>query len=118
MVIVDVSGAGPVRMLLDSGAKSSSFSKLFADAFPALMRDAGSRTATIGGAGAMRTVEVKVLKDVAMSVDGRVRRVGSIDVSKEGRGEHGAVGQDVLRAEGGFALDFTTMDFSFLPSAP
>lgn len=118
MVIVDVSDAGPVRMLLDSGAKSSSFSKLFADTFPALMRNADTQTVTIGGAGARKTIEVKVLKNVAMGVDGRVRRVGAIDVSKEGRGEHGAVGQDVLRAEGGFALDFTTMDFSFLPDAP
>lgn len=118
MVIVDVAGAGPVRMLLDSGAKSSSFGKLFAGEFPALLRDASTRTATIGGAGGMKTIEVKVLKNVAMIVDGRVRRLESIDVSEAERGAHGMVGQDVLRAEGGFALDFTTMDFSFLPVAP
>jgi len=115
MTIVDVVGAGRVRMLLDSGARRSSLNATFAGAYPALVQDAPSEKSTIGGAGGTKTIDVRVLKNVTVVADGRPRQVESVSVSDEKKGEHGALGQDVLRAEGGFALDFNTMDFVFLP---
>lgn len=115
MAIVEVAGAGRVRMLLDSGARRSSLNGLFAADYPAAVRNAPTETQTIGGAGAIRTLEVRVLRDVTVLADGRPRRVERLSVSGEKKGEHGTLGQDVLRAEGGFALDFNTMDFVFLP---
>jgi len=115
MTIVDVVGAGRVRMLLDSGARRSSLNATFAGAYPAVVQNAPREKSTIGGAGGMKTIDVRVLKNVTVLADGRPRRIDSITVSDEERGEHGALGQDVLRAEGGFALDFNTMDFVFLP---
>jgi predicted aspartyl protease len=116
MAVVEFAGAGWLRMLLDTGAKHSSLTDSFALSFPALMKGAEVRSSTIGGAGGTKTIEVRVLKNVALAADGQVRRVGTINVSNEGRREHGILGQDVLRADGGFALDFTTMDFVFLPA--
>jgi hypothetical protein len=116
MTIVDVAGAGRVRMLLDSGARRSSLNATFANAFPALVQNVPSEKSTIGGAGGMKTIDVRVLKNVTVVADGRPRRAESVSVTSEKKGEHGALGQDVLRAEGGFALDFNTMDFVFLPA--
>jgi predicted aspartyl protease len=116
MTIVDVAGAGRVRMLLDSGARRSSLNETFANAFPALVQNVPSEKSTIGGAGGMKTIDVRVLKNVTVVADGRPRRAESVSVTSEKKGEHGALGQDVLRAEGGFALDFNTMDFVFLPA--
>jgi predicted aspartyl protease len=115
MTIVDVGGAGRVRMLLDSGARRSSLNATFANVFPALVQNVPSEKSTIGGAGGMKTIDVRVLKNVTVVVDGRPRRADSVSVTDEKKSEHGALGQDVLRAEGGFALDFNTMDFVFLP---
>lgn len=115
MAIVDVAGAGRVRMLLDSGARRSSLNGTFAADFPAAVQNVPSEKATIGGAGGTQTIDVRVLRNVTVLADGRPRQVASMSVSGEKAGEHGALGQDVLRAEGGFALDFNTMDFVFLP---
>lgn len=116
MALVELVGAGSLRMLLDTGAKASSLTDSFALSFPSLVKGAEVKRSTIGGAGGLRTIEVRVLKNVAFSADGQVRRIETIDVAKEGRREHGVLGQDVLRTDGGFALDFTTMDFVFLPA--
>jgi predicted aspartyl protease len=116
VAIVDFAGAGRIRMMLDSGAKSSSLNGTFAAAFPALVRNAPTQQRTFGGAGGSQTVDIRVLRDATISIDGRARKVDSITVSAEEKDEHGALGQDILRAEGGFALDFRTMDFVFLPS--
>jgi predicted aspartyl protease len=115
MAIVDVAGAGRARMLLDSGARRSSLNGTFAADFPAAVQNVPSEKATIGGAGGTQTIDVRVLRNVTVLADGRPRQVASVSVSAEKAGEHGALGQDVLRAEGGFALDFNTMDFVFLP---
>lgn len=115
MAMVEIAGAGRVRMLLDSGARRSSLNATFASAYPAMVQNAPSEKQTIGGAGAMKTIEVRLLRNVAVVADGRARRVEAISVSDEKKAEHGALGQDVLRAEGGFALDFAAMDFVFLP---
>jgi predicted aspartyl protease len=115
MTIVEFGGAGRLRMLLDSGARQTSLNATFAADFPMVVQNAPSETSTIGGAGATRTVDVRVLRNVTVLADGRPRRIESVTVSGEKKGEHGAMGQDVLRAEGGFALDFNTMDFVFLP---
>jgi hypothetical protein len=102
-------------MLLDSGARRSSLNGTFAADFPAAVQNVPSEKATIGGAGGTQTIDVRVLRNVTVLADGRPRQVASVSVSAEKAGEHGALGQDVLRAEGGFALDFNTMDFVFLP---
>jgi predicted aspartyl protease len=118
MVVVEVAGAGRVRMLLDSGARRSALSALFGSTYPTLLADAESRTKTIGGAGGSKKIEVRTLEDVTVVVDERPRKLESVDVevTDEKATEHGVVGQDLLRADGGFALDFNTMDFIFLPA--
>lgn len=116
MVVVEVAGAGRVRMLLDSGARRSSLNGTFAAAYPAVVQNAAIEKQSFGGAGAVRTIDVRVLRNVAILADERPRRVDAITVSSETKGEHGMLGQDVLRAEGGFALDFNAMDFVFLPA--
>lgn len=115
MTIVEFGGAGRARMLLDSGARRTSLNATFAADFPAVVQNAPTETSTIGGAGATQTIDVRVLRNVTVLADGRPRRIESVTVSGEKKGEHGSIGQDVLRAEGGFALDFNTMDFVFLP---
>jgi len=115
MVLLELAGAGQLRLLLDSGAKHSSLNGLFATAYPKLMTNAARQSQKVGGAGGVQTVDVRVLPELTLIADGRARRIQSVSVSDDDRGEHGAIGQDVLRAEGGFALDFNTMDFIFLP---
>jgi predicted aspartyl protease len=116
MAIVDVAGAGRVRVLLDTGARRSSLNGRFAADYPAAVQNVPSEKQTIGGAGGMQTIDVRVLRNVTLLVDGRPRQVAALSVSGETKSEHGSIGQDVLRAEGGFALDFDKMDFVFLPA--
>lgn len=118
MVLVDIERAGRVRMLLDSGARRSALSSLFGSTYPALLANAKHSSKTIGGAGGTKKIDVRTLEDVTIVVDGQRRKVDAIDVevSDEKELEHGMIGQDVLRADGGFALDFNTMDFIFLPA--
>jgi predicted aspartyl protease len=115
LVVVDVAGGGRVRLLLDSGAKHSSLNGLFAKAYPKLLQNAARQSQKVGGAGGVQTVDVRVLPELTLVADGRARQIESVSVSDDDGDEHGALGQDVLRAEGGFALDFRTMDFIFLP---
>lgn len=117
LVIVDIERAGRVRMLLDSGARRSALSSLFGSTYPALLNDAKRSTKTVGGAGGTKQIEVRTLTNVTVVVDGQPRKLDAVDVevSDEKEMEHGIIGQDVLRADGGFALDFNTMDFIFLP---
>lgn len=113
--IVEMAGVGRVRMLIDSGARRSAFNGAFAAAYPNAMHGAASEKTTIGGAGGMQTLDVRVLRNVTIVADGERRSVDSVRVSSEQRPEHGVLGQDVLRAGGGFALDFVAMDLVFLP---
>lgn len=118
MVIVDIERAGRVRMLLDSGARRSALSSLFGSTYPALLANATHGSKMLGGAGGSKQIDVRTLRDIAVVVDGRRRKLDAIDVetSDEKELEHGVIGQDVLRVDGGFALDFNTMDFIFLPA--
>lgn len=117
MAIVDIGGAGRVRMLLDTGARRSWLTGRFAVAFPGVVENAPSEKRTFGGAGGSHTADVRVLRNVTVVADGQSRKVDSITVSSDTkRDEHGAPGQDVLRADGGFALDFRTLDFVLLPA--
>lgn len=116
MTLVELAGVGRVRLHLDSGARRSSLNATFSADYPAVVKDAPAKTSTIGGAGGSQTIDVRVLRNVSVVADGRPRRLDAVDVSGEKKAEHGTLGQDVLRAEGGFALDFNTMDFVFLPA--
>ncbi len=113
---LQLAGAGRVRLFLDSGAKATSFNAAFASAFPAVMRGATTKEVTFGGAGGSQTRNVRVLSSATFVADGRARKLASVTVSDETKNELGTLGQDVLRADGGFALDFNAMDFVFLPA--
>ena len=113
---LEFAGAGRVRLFLDSGAKATSLNAAFASAFPAVMRNAATKKMTFGGAGGSRTRNVRILSNATLVADGRARRLASVTVSDETKNEYGTLGQDVLRADGGFALDFSAMDFVFLPA--
>jgi predicted aspartyl protease len=116
--IVRVDGNGhPLRMFLDSGAGRTNLTPLATRDYATLLEGAGSRDVRVGGAGGSRTYE-----DAAtiprLSIQVAAQTVNLEDVHVVGDlddGHHGTIGQDVLRAGGGYVIDFDAMRFDLLP---
>lgn len=116
LVLVHAEGADiPLRMVLDSGARSTNFARRVAAEAPGLMQGATRRARTIGGAGGeVRDEEAMEIPRVTLSVGARSVTLEDVGVHGDPANErHGTLGQDVLAR--GYVLDFNTMRFELAP---
>lgn len=119
---VAIVGAGDaaLRMLVDTGAQRTSLSHIVERDFPALIARGETRSTTIGGAGGTRTEsEALAIPELTLDVAGQSVALADVRLLRQTRAmeRHGILGQDVLRAHGGYVLDFETMRFELLPRA-
>jgi predicted aspartyl protease len=108
----------PVQLALDSGAQTSSLRPRFAEAFPERMAAASTSTEEVGGVGGAVTRESRSIATLVLGF-GSNSSVSLADVplneeSLNQPGDYGRIGQDVLRARGGYVLDFGTMRFDLV----
>jgi hypothetical protein len=117
LVLVTAAAAeGPLLMTLDTGARTTQLTPHAAEAYPRLVADARTETGTIAGVGGERRDEIQIIPRLDLSVDGfdiALRDVRLAAFARDAR--HGVLGQDVLRAGGGYALDFEALRFEILP---
>ncbi|QGZ96313.1 retroviral-like aspartic protease family protein [Terricaulis silvestris] len=117
-VLVSVTANGnPVQLFMDSGAQSSNLTPLATQQFPTLLQGADTRNVRIGGAGGSRVHEnAAVLPNLAINVGDRTVTIENVDVIGDASdGHHGTLGQDVLRAGSGYAIDFDALRLELLP---
>lgn len=108
----------PIQLALDSGAQTSSLRPRFAEAFPGRVVAASASTEAVGGVGGAVMRESRAIPTLDLSF-GQNASVSLADVplnieSLNQPGDHGRIGQDVLRARGGYVLDFGTMRFELI----
>lgn len=104
----------PLQFALDSGADASSLRPLFGTTFPSLVGDARRVTSNQGGVGGTVGRESRVISKVRLDFSGTKLTLRNLSMSEEASNEpadYGRLGQDVLRAKGGYVLDFTQMRF-------
>lgn len=106
----------PVRMLVDTGARRSTLTELATTEFPALLEGARRRDVRVRGAGGSRTYDgAAVIPRLAVNVGARVVTLENVRVVGDGdQHRYGIIGQDVLRAGCGFAIDFDAMRLELL----
>jgi predicted aspartyl protease len=105
----------PVQFALDSGAEQTSLRPRFSATFPALVKNAVPTKSVQGGAGGTVERETRVVPSVTLDFGGTVLTLRNLEMSEESLvqgGDHGRIGQDVLRARGGYTLDFDLMRFA------
>jgi len=103
-----------IQFKIDSGANTTSLRPLFATTFPALVAGAKATTARMGSVGATVERVQRVVPSLALDFGGTTLTLKDIDLNGEETvkiGDHGRLGQDALRAKGGYVLDFTRMRF-------
>ncbi|WP_232305303.1 retropepsin-like aspartic protease [Erythrobacter dokdonensis] len=111
----------PIQLALDSGAQTSSLRPRFAEAFPERVAAASASTEAVGGVGGAVMRESRSIAMLELSF-GPSSSVTLADVplneeSLNQPGDHGRIGQDMLRARGGYVLDFGTMRFDLVEAA-
>ena len=108
----------PIQLALDSGAQTSSLRPRFAEAFPERMVAASASSEEVGGVGGAVKRESRSIArlELGFGPDSWVS-LADVPINEESLnqpGDHGRVGQDVLRARGGHVLDFGTMRFDLI----
>jgi predicted aspartyl protease len=108
----------PVQMALDSGAQTSSLRPRFAEAFPERMAATSVSTEAVGGVGGavMRESQSIAMLELGFGPNSSAS-LADVPLNAESLnqpGDHGRIGQDVLRARGGYVLDFGTMRFDLV----
>jgi predicted aspartyl protease len=117
-VLVSVTANGnPVQLFVDSGAQTSHLTPRATQQFPTLLEGADTRNVRIGGAGGSRLHEnAAVIPSLAIGVNGRRVSLENVHVvGDESDRHHGTLGQNVLRAGGGYAIDFDALRLELLP---
>lgn len=108
----------PIQLALDSGAQTSSLRPRFAEAFPERMVAASTSTEEVGGVGGAVMRETRSVPALELALGpGSVISLADVSLNEESLnqpGDHGRIGQDVLRAKGGYVLDFGTMRFDLI----
>lgn len=100
-----------LRFFLDTGAVKSAFYSLAKEAAPSLMDEAETGTSRVGGlGGVIEEQETIVIPSYRIKVSGSEIETGPSTMQlDDGSFRHGAIGQDTLRAFGGFVIDFGAM---------
>lgn len=104
-----------VQFALDSGADRTSLRPLFGSTFPSRVQNAKVTTSNQGGAGGIVKRDKSIVPSVDFEFDGtqlNLRDLGMSEETLNEPGDHARLGQDILRAKGGYVLDFTRMRFS------
>lgn len=116
LVLVSVNGVG-LRLLLDTGARSTFLSRAVLDAAPGLVDGAERRATTIIGAGgAERDPDALRIERLTIEVSGHSVPLSNVSIIGEARGRsHGVLGQDVLLSGAGYVVDFEAMRVEILP---
>ncbi|MCC5995115.1 MAG: aspartyl protease family protein [Oceanicaulis sp.] len=109
---------GTLRLLVDSGARSTLLNTDAAEAFPALVETARRRRTTVAGAGGTQTQDDALsIPSLVLTIGGTPVTLSDVRVLTGGRGaRHGTLGQDAMRAHGGYVLDFRAMRMELLPA--
>lgn len=107
----------PIQLALDSGAQTTSLRPRFAAAFP--QRLATTVVAeVVGGVGGAVSRETRFVPVLALTFgSGPSIDLADVSLNEEALnqpGDHGRIGQDVLRSQGGYVLDFGTMRFALI----
>lgn len=108
------SEAAPLRLLIDTGAKTSELNAKAIRDFPSLATAAVAHEADFQSAGG-RKIDDKAMEipELRLSIAGRAVTLKDVDLfSTAAVDRHGAIGQDVLKQGGRFVLDFDAMRFS------
>jgi hypothetical protein len=87
---------------------------LFSSTFPALVANVPAATSLQGGVGGTVRREQRVLPSFDVDFGGTRLTLKDLPISDEASAEssdHGRLGQDALRARGGYVLDFSLMRF-------
>lgn len=104
-----------LSMLLDTGARRSALYQRAAQAHPQLVAESETRQTRIGGAGGEVTQDALSIPRLALDVAGAEVALEDVSVLPNARGDDdGVVGQDVMRAGRGYAIDFDAMRFELL----
>lgn len=105
-----------LRLLLDTGARSTFLSRAALEVAPALAASAERRAATtIGAGGSERDAQALRLERLDIALAGQSVSLSGVSVTGERRGQsHGVLGQDVLLSGGGYAIDFNAMRVELL----
>lgn len=103
----------------DTGATRTTFYRMFYDAASEAERAAAEpKTIRSGGAGGMTETAGYKMKNIEMSVGGKIARFPEIEVIGESKSErsryfYGNIGQDVIKQHEKMTLDFTSMRITF-----
>lgn len=104
-----------LNMILDTGAQRTGLTRNAATEFPALVHGAETRATTFGGAGGMTTQDDALsINTLVLEIGGAPVTLSDVRVTENARNRHGLLGQDVLRAHGGYVLDFEAMRLELL----
>lgn len=109
-----IPGQLAVQFALDSGAQATSVRPRFGRAVPDALGRATTVTRTQGGVGGTLDQSGLRLPPLQLDLGGRQLLLENLVMTAEAAddaGDHGRIGQDVLRAKGGYVLDFIQMRF-------
>lgn len=105
--------------MFDSGAVNSSFYTLFFEANKQRVLDSGpSQKVKVGGAGGFKLVDAYYLKDLELTIGGKMARfpraqVVAESINEDSRNFYGNLGQDLIKQFDRMTLDFHAMRIEF-----
>jgi predicted aspartyl protease len=113
-IILANAGDAGMRLFLDTGATDSALYASATRDFPALAATAVHQTAAYSGAGgAVQDENALRLPTLRLTIAGRDFTLANLDVrSRIEPGQHGVIGQDLLRQGTGWVIDFDAMGFA------
>lgn len=113
-IVLAGAGEARLRLFIDTGATHTTLNASLARDYPVLTADAKANAATLRGAGgSSEDAKAMTLPALTLTIAGRPFSLSGVSIhSKIEPGQHGAIGQDILKQGARWVLDFEAMGFA------